>query len=177
MALFGVGMRTAQSWDVDCKESRMRVLVVMGLLLGLTACSGDLSCEELAEFEAIAELGQGERRFSAIDAEIDVHYGPQGGQHVFLAAHLSGLHVGNKRPAGEGYEPPQVNFKLSRDGVTYGEALVIDQHPMGSSLDAHVVGVPMNVGYDEAGEFTLTVEAADSCGNLAVDERVVFLSY
>ena len=155
----------------------MRFLIGIGILLGLTACGEDLNCEELTAFEASAELGQGEQRFSAIGTQLEVHYGNQGGQHVFLAAQFTGLRIGNKRGSDADDQPPQVNFRLSRDGETVSETFTFDRYPTGDSLDSQLVGVPLTVGYDESGEFTLTMEAVDSCGNLAVDERVVSLSY
>ena len=67
----------------------MRILVVVGLLLGLSACAEDLSCEDLAEFDAEVELGHGQLFFNSLDepgAELETYRGGQGGQHVYVAA-------------------------------------------------------------------------------------------
>jgi hypothetical protein len=160
----------------------MRALLVTGYLLGLTACGEPMNCEELTELDATLEIGQGEHRFERLDegVSMELHYGSQGGQHVYLAAQVGGLHPGTKSLSGHSGDAPIVTFSLWRGGELLNEATVVNQRPVGDGYGAEFVGVPMSIWYEDLSEgqteFTVRAEAIDSCGNIAEDEQQIWIS-
>lgn len=167
----------SESW-----AKKMRIVVIIGLLLGLIGCAEDLTCEELAEFEPAVELGHGQLFFNSIDdseTQLQTHRGGQGGQHVYVAAKFR-----NMKFDGEASSSEELSAAPATSVVVFslvsGEELLgqttIHEAPSGDSSGSKLIGLAMPVMYSTLSEFTLVVEAVDSCGNLATDARAVSLA-
>lgn len=160
----------------------MRIVVIIGLLLGLIGCAEDLTCEELAEFEPAVELGHGQLFFNSIDEsepQLQTHRGGQGGQHVYVAAKFRNMKFDGEASSSS----DELSAAPARSVVVFslvsGEELLgqaaIHEAPSGDSSGSKLIGLAMPVMYSTLSEFTLVVEAVDSCGNLATDARAVSL--
>ena len=169
----------------------MRLFIVGCMLMGATGCVPEMSCDELALLEPAIELGYGERRFIAFEDndQIERHYGPQGGSHMYFAVKAVGLHPGSKHAAA-----PELRFEVIDDdgriiaggdtshsafsGSGYGSELsgitAVDTWLAYEEYDAYLA----DQGASDGGGFPVNVhvQAIDSCGTIVEDERRVLFS-
>jgi hypothetical protein len=123
-------------------------------------------------------VGKGSWRPLADGALVELHLGPQGGQHMEASARISGLWPGERR---DGTDDPRVSFHVeSADGAVWSAALRPMRRPFvpcdagGFELDggSTIYLIEGAEALDRA-EVEVRVEVEDTFGTAASDSRLV----
>ena len=128
------------------------------------------------------ELGDGAGTWHQLadGAEVELHLGPQGGQHMFAGARISGLWPGERR---DGTDDPRVGFRvLDAGGEVWSAGLRPVRRPFvpcasgGFELDggSTIYMIDGAAGLDGR-EVELEVEVEDTFGATASDTRLVIV--
>lgn len=162
----------------------MRLAALAALALPLAACpASDATCEAAAETEGVLEIGTGEADFEPLadgDA-LQVHWGPQGGQHVYGALRAEGL-VSDPT----NFDPdllPVVDFTVTSGDTFlagYEELPRFFQHEgdvillVGDTLPLEWIEAWAEEGWDGR-DVTIAAHVVDPCGRELSAERAVRL--
>ena len=128
------------------------------------------------------ELGEGRAGWRPLDdgATVEVHLGPQGGQHMFAGARISGLWPGERR---DGTDDPRVGFRVvDAGGEVWSAALRPVRRPFvpcaagGFELDGgSAVYMIDGATVLNGREVELEVSVEDAFGAAASDSRLVIV--
>lgn len=136
----------------------MRGVVGLACALAAAACTGG------DPGEVAVELGTGAEAWQPLadGAILDLHLGPQGGEHMFATARISGLWPGERT---DGSDDPRVGFAVfDTAGTVWSAAL----RPMRRPFIPCAAG-----GYELAGGSTVfLVDGADALDGTEVELRV-----
>ena len=161
----------------------------------LLACEPAVdACESAQSYEPSVEIGTGENQFLSIEdgASVPMHYGMQGGSHVYGAIRTQGLVPGRELILGGVESGVEVVFDIFNDDAEVGYGMVSEAVFSGDESDAEWLGQYIYIDlwdleYDEdedtydsveptTVELTMYVEATDSCGVTVTDSRQVYLA-
>lgn len=164
----------------------MRSWVVGCAMVVLAGCDPEAqdACELASELPARLELGTGIEDFDHPIADgdlVQVAYGLQGGQHVWMSVRTTGLLPGQHRSLGDDRDVPVFDLRLiDEDGELVGEQ-TFDFYAMdGSAEEATLALGTFFVPYEDEGtvrEWTLAGDALDVCGTRVQDTHPVSLRW
>ena len=140
------------------------------------------ACAASDPAELAVELGQGRAGWQPLEegAELQLHLGPQGGQHMFAGARISGLWPGERR---DGTDDPRVGFRVvDAAGEVWSAALRPVRRPFvpcaagGFELDGgSTVYMIDGATALDGREVELEVSVEDAFGAAASDSRLVIV--
>ena len=155
-----------------------------GGVLALWAISAGPGCPEATECGDLGppsmQLGEGAEAFSAVEAghAYEPESGSQGGQHIWLALRLQGMHPGAYKLTGEDLPGPDVDVEIFSGDELWTEAnppaVPVAGYSVGDRIDMAGIRVVLSQGYyyysttstdtDVDTDFTMQVRVEDSCG-------------
>jgi len=153
-------------------------------------------CQEASVFEAAASIGYGTTTYSPLDENVvlEVEHGPQGGQHIFGSALLTGMNPGERafsEPRGcaqaEVYDPLSIIYTLSFPEQRYADVVGTGGWWLegGTTAESFAGSIQLVMdiwsvmdAYPDQLEVTLGahVVATDACGTTVEDAGTLRLS-
>ncbi|MCB9683628.1 MAG: hypothetical protein H6735_01145 [Alphaproteobacteria bacterium] len=164
----------------------MRAWWLGGLVVVAAGCDPEAqdACAQASKLSARLELGNGIEDFGRPIADgdlVQVAYGMQGGQHVWMSVRTVGLVPGRHRTLGNDQDVPVFEVRLlDEDGGTV-ETQTFDFFAMAGTVEEATLALgTFFVPYEDEGtvrSWTLEGEAVDVCGTLVEDAHPVSLRW
>ncbi|MCA9494907.1 MAG: hypothetical protein KC621_33490 [Myxococcales bacterium] len=157
-----------------------------GLAVAVAACDPEVedACQQASTLSARLELGTGIEDFERPIADgdlVQVAYGMQGGQHVWMGVRTTGLLPGQHRTLGNDRDVPVFELQLlDEDGLVQGEQTFDFFAMSGTAEEATLALGTFFVPFQDEGtkrEWTLVGEGVDVCGTIVEDEHPVLLRW
>ena len=147
---------------------------------GVVCAFAAAACAAGDPAEVAVELGEGKGGWRQLEdrATVEVHLGPQGGQHMFAGARISGLWPGERR---DGTDDPRVGFRVvDTGGEVWSAALRPLRRPFvpcaagGFELDGgSTIYMIDGATALDGREVELEVDVEEAFGAVASDTRLV----
>lgn len=146
----------------------------------LTACGEAETCEEVAAFAPVVEIGTGQHGFLTMPSEpLPAEWGPQGGQHVWISLKASGVQPGHGPSDVPGPDTEmwwtENGPEVLEDGNLHyeGNAYLSGTRYRGDAEESTYSGIQLRIGRiinednRADGEFSYRIE--DVCGTVLED--------
>jgi hypothetical protein len=156
------------------------LIVLRRAITGLVCAFAAAACAAGDPAEVAVELGEGQDGWRQLEdgATVELHLGPQGGQHMVAGARISGLWPGERR---DGTDDPRVGFRVvDAGGEVWSAALRPVRRPFvpcaagGFELDGGSTVYMIDGASELDGrEVELGVDVEDAFGAAASDARLV----
>lgn len=162
----------------------MRTPLACCLPFFLTACDPlERQCGAAAALEPAMTIGTGSETFEPIEGPVQLAFGIQGGNHMWLSLELIGIAPGVNRATF-----PTMDARLWQNGIEVGSAVGLFDPLKGDTSYATAAGMELRtyeqywwdeelaaeVGFDPAAAFQVTVSLEDVCGTTVSAETEVF---
>ncbi len=155
------------------------LLVMMWFFLAVSVgCEEPVdSCEVATQFAPSLAVGVGLDSFTALEHgdKVQIAYGLQGGQHIWMAVQTAGVAPGALHRTD--VAAPEIRYELLGDGQVLGQG--INEMPLQGDVSfAESAGDTLLLDWFDAAEYEeliVRVTLEDACGTTLVEQRTIRL--